>query len=349
MYKIFLSIVLVCALAVGLGFYFLQPHTFLTSAEHTALNDAFATNDTVGALTAAKVAVQKYPDSSAAYVGLAFAYAQSVSAGTTADGLVGETTAEKAITLDPQNPDGYRALGYVYEVEGKYPQSIGAYSKGLSVAANHPLLLSYRAHAEWASGDIVSAQTDYEHALAVDPKLTHAQLNTPYVYASLGTPDALTKAATLLHAVILSNANPKDIEQAQSFLGTIDLLQGDFVLAEKDFTLALSKNPTSVRDELGLAWAQFYQLPEGTLSVTDAAVTTLMTHIRAVQAREPHSSSSFHLLGLLEYRLGDKVKGDAALASAKTEAAFDPALSASGVIAMRAVADAALVAATSKK
>jgi non-specific serine/threonine protein kinase len=86
------------------------------------------------------------PDYALALAGLADAYAQRVSrfgfAATWLDSA--HAAANKAIALDPELADAYKAIGLVYQVRGQYDEALAATKKALEFNPNHEVAAANR-------------------------------------------------------------------------------------------------------------------------------------------------------------------------------------------------------------
>ncbi len=75
---------------------------------------------------------------------------------------------EKAKTLEPNNPEVYRAEGYIYEVKPDLIKAIESYDKALGINTNYLLALTGRAHTYNLMGDLNKALEDFKKAAELD-------------------------------------------------------------------------------------------------------------------------------------------------------------------------------------
>jgi tetratricopeptide (TPR) repeat protein len=75
---------------------------------------------------------------------------------------------EKAKTLEPNNPEVYRAEGYVYEIRPNLIKAVESYSKALEINPGYLLALTGRAHTYNMQGILESALNDFKKAAELD-------------------------------------------------------------------------------------------------------------------------------------------------------------------------------------
>jgi tetratricopeptide (TPR) repeat protein len=75
---------------------------------------------------------------------------------------------KKAKTLEPNNPEVYRAEGYVYEIQPNLIKAIESYNKALEIDSGYLLALIGRAHTYNMQGILENALNDFKKAAALD-------------------------------------------------------------------------------------------------------------------------------------------------------------------------------------
>jgi tetratricopeptide (TPR) repeat protein len=305
--------VLFAALTIGVALLlwsFEQSITKHASTTATGVETLYTSGNLPGAIAAAEGELSANPNSTAAMITLSFLYSQNaVTSGDMTFATKGSDLANKALLVDNQNPEAYRALGFAAEASGNFTEAIAEYNKGLTYSPQNALLISYLGHAFAALGRTVDAQFNFERALSINPNLEHAQLNVGKLYLGLGTDAAFTKGQTLLTNLSKNSKNTAVQNQAALFLhigeGDKAYAAGDFASAEMHYQAALALNSGLVPVELGLAWAEYYQLK----GISDPAaavakVNSILKQVNAVLTATPTNARAYYLAALLHVYLG---------------------------------------------
>lgn len=181
-----------------------------------------------------KKATEFEPDSSIAYVNLAWIFSK----------LGEEDTMiayyNKAIELNPNNLEPYRNLGIYYIKAEKYNQAIDYFKQGLAIDSTDAHLLYRLGVCYFYKEDYPNAKNAFERVIRADSTLEDA-------YFNLGA--ILIKEKKYNEAVkVLSRAvtlRPDDIE-ALSHLGGVYLIMGEYKNAVDTYTKIIDLNPTNV-------------------------------------------------------------------------------------------------------
>jgi len=95
--------------------------------------------------------------------------------------------AERAITLAPNSPDGYMALGWVLYLDTEMAEAAKYYQRALEIDPNNNRGLIAMGGVFASLGDFTQANTIYKKSIDLDPLNASAYRN--YSYAQLGTGD----------------------------------------------------------------------------------------------------------------------------------------------------------------
>ncbi|MGF1506152.1 MAG: tetratricopeptide repeat protein [Anaerolineae bacterium] len=95
--------------------------------------------------------------------------------------------AEQAITVDPEDPQGYAARSRALNWLGDYSAAANAASKALEIDANYALGRAYLAEAYVDLGRLRQALTEAERAVELDPYSVEARRNYAWVLAHYGS------------------------------------------------------------------------------------------------------------------------------------------------------------------
>lgn len=143
-------------------------------------------------------------------------------------------TANKALTIDPNNSQAYNIIGYAYEIMEKYDGARENYDKAISLDPKNAQAYSNKGHSYDLQGDLEKASELYAKALSIDPQNEHALLNSARVAmrkndngsaeSYLGTLVNTGKSARMkasayqLLAVLESKSDKGTLERAVGFL-----------------------------------------------------------------------------------------------------------------------------------
>ena len=97
-----------------------------------------------------------------------------------------QTEFERAIELDPNNPQAYLRLGKVFELTSQMDPAIAQYQKALDLQPKHAPLATMIGNLYLQKGDLETARKYYGQALAADPNFPVANANMAWVDAQEG-------------------------------------------------------------------------------------------------------------------------------------------------------------------
>jgi TolB-like protein len=184
-----------------------------------------------------------------------------------------EAAAQRAIELDPRDPDGYSALGLLDLRRGKLVAAEELYSKALMLDPNNPRALLLHANLLLGTGHLKEGLMEAQRSLSVEPFDTTAQFNASVHYWMNGENDA---------AIALLGALPVNFFERAPYLAHIYAVAGRY----RDAVDVLNGTPIGVF------------LP-GTV---EAAITVLRT--APARATSPQSLARLGWLGFAYLSVG---------------------------------------------
>jgi tetratricopeptide (TPR) repeat protein len=243
-------------------------------------------------------------------------------------------SAERALSLAPDLPEGYLAIGdYHSTVQADMKQALDQYSRGLRLAPAHPQLLSATAEAEMSLGSWQDAVARLQQAVRLDPRSIRPILGLASAFTSLRryaearevldrglaiNPASLNvidiKAATYLGEGDLSGARavlkaaPKEVEPTALVAYLANYGDLAWVLDESERKLLLRLTPSAFDDDRatwGLSLAQACALNGDAAGVRTYAEEARRAFEEQVKAA-PQNAQRRVLLGLALAYLGRK-------------------------------------------
>lgn len=112
--------------------------------------------------------------------------------------------------LAPENPRGWRLLGFALLQQGRHADAIRAFDKAEKLhvdKARLPSLLAARAQAKWSTKDLFGARADVDRALLLDDKDAQALLLSSVMHGMSG--DLLAAQGEALRAVAVEPKEPQ--------------------------------------------------------------------------------------------------------------------------------------------
>jgi tetratricopeptide (TPR) repeat protein len=97
-----------------------------------------------------------------------------------------KSSAETAIDLDPQNPDALRALGYAFDVFGRYDDALYHYQRSLERDPNQPHVMNAIGRIYLIQGNADNAIKTFQRVIEVDPGNDEAYFQVGGAYQFLG-------------------------------------------------------------------------------------------------------------------------------------------------------------------
>lgn len=127
---------------------------------------------------------------------------------------------EKAIALDPQNPEVYRAQGFIYEVQPDLNKSIESYNQSLEKNPNYIPALAGRGHAHNLLGDLEKALTDFRKAAELDKNKENIFIWANLCRLETSRDDMLAKGIENCQVVLSSSVTSAELKsEAHQILG----------------------------------------------------------------------------------------------------------------------------------
>jgi len=212
--------------------------------------------------------------------------------------------AQRAIDLDPQNPDAWDNLGLALFHQGAYAEAQKAFEKAIALQPQSALFWSNLAGALREQGELGQAEKVLlDQALHLDPNLPAGHLNLGIIYLRADRPDLaalhLERAARLLPPEQAAEAQEllAQTNQPERWLRLGDLLlaNGEYQAAARAFDQAAALGAPSADVAVGLS-AALIELNEW-----EAAQAVLLQAIQAA----PQDARLYNNLGLLARRQGN--------------------------------------------
>lgn len=161
-----------------------------------------------------------------------------------------EDAMRKAITLAPEWPEAWDALGVVLMRSNRAAEAVKAYDRAVELAADNTHILTNRASAHLELKRFDAALSDTKRAIAIDPKFANAW--RLYGMAQMETRN-FHEAATAFDKIDqLGQPTPDDLVS----LGESQTETGNIELALKTLARAELQNPNLARMHLSMAKAQ---------------------------------------------------------------------------------------------
>jgi tetratricopeptide (TPR) repeat protein len=326
-----LAAAVVVALAAAVAFNW----DALTRSDEERFQEAYDQGDIDGALALAAKLVADNPSSARAQIGLAAAYIQRALAGreVAASVAAARGAATRATELDAEDPDGWRTLGYTYELEGDAETAAGYYARAVALQPMNAAALVQLGQALAASGQGAEAEAYLERAVAADSYDPQARLLLAQARLSRGDED--TYAIEKLLEPVFGSGVPLLVADAKATVVAIRLAEGADEAAEKLAREAVGDAPDSVPALLALGEALYSSVMSRQLP-WDAT----MAEVRALAGRAAEIAPTRAAAPYLAFRAASAT-GDAAGAARYAERALallaaDPTLSPSARVEMAA-------------
>ena len=209
--------------------------------------------------------------------------------------------AENALTLAPSSPEGYRVMGYAYEIAQDFTKSVENYNKAIDLYPSFGLALANRGHVYELMGDKERAYADYQAALAIDSKGDYVNLNLARYYLSI---DDLENASSSANTAIVSTKNNRLRAAAHNLLGSVSLLNEDFSNANKEFTESIKSDSNYADPYFGRA---FLALVSKNGSISTSTLSEINKDIDAGLLINPSQAFGHFLKGLVYHKSDTKI------------------------------------------
>ncbi len=294
-----------------------------------------------GIIARANAQLERDPNNVAALISKSFALGQKgASAFNPADyGTEAALAAELALTLNPENADAYRALGYAYELQRKFPEAHAAYKKSLQIDPVSALVSD--AHVYELEGNWEMAAAGYQTAIATNAYAYSAHLGLGRVKSAQGD---VAGARASFQTVYDGTSDLDQRARAAYSIGMILITEGNYDLARGYLMYANAFDASYASAWFGIGTVLHAQSKTTDLS-TDAKERLVASSAEAMKhavAASPITASggvNGELISDL-YVVGDRTLSLEALRAAKTQVPNDVTLDESGKTALLAGFDA---------
>lgn len=216
------------------------------------------------AITSAQDYVAKYPEKVDGYLALASAYLQvgSVEFEENANADEAIVLLGIVLTIDPNNEEAYRLLGYAYEIKEDYKTALENYNRALSINPTYDEVYNSRGHAHELLGDYESAEADYIDALSYNSQNYLAQLNLASLYLVTGR-GAEFDIEFMVDRVLKNSQDVRIIAEAFQLAGTLYAERGDYEEASLLFNDSLEYDDRLTASWMGRAFVDIQLLGSG--------------------------------------------------------------------------------------
>ncbi len=210
--------------------------------------DAYNQNDLVSAIAQVTTVINENPTNVTAYIQLSFYLSQygSLSFKEVEYGEKAIVAANRAIELDKNNSEAWRALGFAHEIMQNYPDAHTAYGIAISHDSSNARAHFGNGHAYDLEGDVAQAEESYRNAIKLDSNLVEAHSGLGRL---LVRQNKLDEAATEFKVVYDAAKNKRVKAEAAYSLGQIYRSQGNLIEAQK-----FAEEATVIDPIYPLAW-----------------------------------------------------------------------------------------------
>jgi tetratricopeptide (TPR) repeat protein len=171
-------------------------------------------------------ALERQPDDAAANERLGLLYLQSARDGQT------RALLERAILLEPIRWRSHNGLGILADRRKDFAAAIGHYDRALEIEPKAAPVMNNRGYSRFLAGDPVGAETDLQAAIRLGAN-EGAWTNLGKVQASQAR----------YEEALQSFLKAMDLPHAYSLLGESAMEGGDYIVAQRYFTTAISASP----------------------------------------------------------------------------------------------------------
>ncbi|WP_420138718.1 tetratricopeptide repeat protein [Sphingomonas sp.] len=190
---------------------------------------------------------------------------------------------ERALQIDPRQPDAINLLGMIDYAAGDHARAIGRIRAAIAINPRVPGFHTNLGTVLQAGGDPKAAEAAFRAALALKPDHLAALYNLGVVLQALG--DIEAAAATYQAALRL---DPR-LGEVWNNLGTCQVRMGQTKAALESFARAIQSNPHSAAAHINAAG----------LLLTTGALDEAERIARQVIARDPRQAEAHYHLGLV--------------------------------------------------
>lgn len=179
----------------------------------------------------------------------------------------------RVLTLDPNNPEALRLMGYAYEIMELYDHAHASYTKALALDPGNADILFGDAHAWDLQGNLERAEAGYRAALMRKPDLAEAHAGLARIYAQRG----LVQESIAEFELVASSADSMRLRaEANYSVGSMKLSTGDIASAEARIRKSIEIDPSYPLGWVGLGSALAEKATHQGSEVTEDQKTLLI-------------------------------------------------------------------------
>jgi tetratricopeptide (TPR) repeat protein len=221
---------------------------------------------------------------------------------------------QRALQLDPLNPDAHRELASVYMAMGKVSEAEGTYRRAIELRPGYWAGYSDLAVFYFRRGRYPEAEAMLREVVRLTPDNAKAYSNLGGVYHMMGRYEEATAALNRSLAI-------KPTASAYSNLGTIYAFQGHYpeAVAPMEKAIALGVRDYQIQGNL----AECYLRTPALAGKAPAAYREAVRLAEEVLVVNPKNARARATLGSYRVRLGDKTRALADIAEALRQAPDD--------------------------
>lgn len=223
----------------------------------------YTTKDNDESIVLFREALRRDPSFAQAYAGLGDALAQKAFKQGMNESLLDSAIAmsRRAIALDKDLSEGYKALGLAYHYRGWYDQALQEYHKAVQCNPNNDMAINNIGAIHQEQGNVVEAIRWARRALSINPRHTWSMVNLARMYYAIGQDE---------ECLAILQQGQRDYPQFAPFhqlMVAVFLRQGATAPAKEQALQLIAENPD---DPMGYQTMAEIALMEGNLGDTRA-------------------------------------------------------------------------------
>jgi len=301
-----IAIVFIIVLA---AFFILHPSVPATDTEIantlSQAGDDFNNSNFEGAIKKAERVLRGDSKNISALLTLAFTWAQkgSLEFKEAEYGQKAIEIANEALSVDPENSEAHRIIGYANEIMEQYTEALDSYNKAIALNQNNANAFNGRGHAYDLMGEFDKAKADYLKALEINPDLEQALVNIGRIYVREGED---YKAIAVFKRVLNMTKNVRFQAEINSALGTVFSNQGENAEALSYFEKAVELDQTLVVAWVGIAREKFFSIAilKDEMEIVEI-VESALDDIGTALSIYPKQTSAYYWQGIILKTVGD--------------------------------------------
>ena len=210
--------------------------------------------------------------------------------------------AQQVLSIDSNNAEAYRIIGYAYEIEQNYPEALNNYAKSISINSTNSLTLASRGHAYYLMGDYKKATDDFNAALVIDPNMDDVLLNLARISYNM---EDNKKAEEYLSKI--SNSSPSVSTKADAYILHALIKESEFDIdgALVYFNKALDLDQNSPYVITNVAAMKMILLLGGGKTINGNDINKLMADVERAITINPNQTIAYTTLGKMKVFVGD--------------------------------------------